>query len=322
LLQFRQSIYELHNFLILHKLYTPMQLAIFLLIVLILAVISALSLKKRFISIGIPDSLFSEILKEKRKIWVCMPRRNDDLPDDKRYPVVYLLDAEEQFANFTNMIQEVNETDGSRIFPEMIVIGIPNTNRSHDLTPTPSTYNATGIKVNDFKRSGSSADFIAFIEKELIPYVASKYPVSDNRILAGHSLGGLTAIDTLLHHTTLFNSYVASDPSVWWDDQLILDQARLTLQHQRFEGRNLFIGIANTLPADIDLDTVRADATSETNHIRSILQLTDMLDSNSANGLNFSYKYYEKYDHAAVASATWRDAMQFLFREDNLLKAG
>src|ERR1700744_2403523 len=247
-----------------------MQLATFVLIVVLLAIASALSLKKKYVSIGIPDGLFSAILKEKRKIWVCMPRRHDDLPADARYPVVYLLDAEEQFANFTMMIQEVNEADGSRIFPEMIVIGIPNINRSRDLTPTHSKYNAAGIKVNDFKRSGGSGDFIAFIEKELIPYVASKYPVSDNRTLAGHSLGGLTVINTLLHHTTTFNSYIASDPSVWWDDQLIINQARVSLLNQRFDGRNLFMGIANTLPPDIEIEQVRAELTSETNHIRSI----------------------------------------------------
>jgi predicted alpha/beta superfamily hydrolase len=299
-----------------------MQLAIFLLIVVLLAIASALSLKKKYVSIGIPDGLFSAILKEKRKIWICMPRRHDELPPDKRYPVVYLLDAEEQFADFTTMIQEVNEADGSRIFPEMIVIGIPNTNRSRDLTPTPSKYNAAGIKVNEFKRSGGSADFIAFIEKELIPYVASKYPVSDNRILAGHSLGGLTAIDTLLYHTTTFNSYIASDPSVWWDDQLMINQARISLLQQRFEGRNLFIGIANTLPPGTEIEQVRAELTSETNHIRSILQLADMLENSKANGLNFSYKYYDNYDHTAVASATWRDALPFVFKEDKLLKAG
>lgn len=299
-----------------------MQLAIFVLIVVILAAISALSLKKKYISIGIPDELFSYMLKEKRKIWVCMPRRHDELPVGKLYPVVYLLDAEEQFANFTTMIQEVNEADGSRIFPEMIVIGIPNTNRSRDLTPTKSVYDARGIKVNDFKRSGGNTDFIAFVEKELIPYVASKYPVSDNRILAGHSLGGLTAIDILLHHTTTFNSYIASDPSVWWDDQLIINQARVSLLQQRFEGRSLFIGIANTLPPGIEVEQVRAEVTSETNHIRSILQLADILESNKANGLVFSYRYYDNYDHAAIASATWRDALPFVFKEDKLLKAG
>jgi predicted alpha/beta superfamily hydrolase len=299
-----------------------MQLAIFILIVLLLAIASALSLKKKYVSIGIPDSLFSSILKEKRKIWVCMPRRHDELPVDARYPVIYLLDAEEQFANFTAMIQEVNQTDGSRIFPEVIVIGIPNTNRSRDLTPTKSVYDARGIKVNEFKRSGGNSDFIAFIEKELIPYVTSKYPVSDTRILAGHSLGGLTAIDILLHHTPMFNSYIASDPSVWWDDQLIINQSRVSLLQQRFEGRSLFIGIANTLPPGIEVEQVRAEVTSETNHIRSILQLTDILENNKANCLHFGYKYYDNYDHAAGASATWRDALPFVFKEDKLLKTG
>ena len=288
-----------------------MELAIFFLIIILLAAASALSLKKRVRSIGRPDSLFSATLNENRKLWVCLPRLDEDHPE-KRYPVVYLLDAQEQFASFTTKIQEVNELDGSRKFPDMIVIGIPNSNRSRDLTPTSSPFNAEGKKVSEFKRSGGGENFITFIEKELIPYIESKYPVTSNRTLIGHSLGGLFTINVLLNHTEVFTSYVASDPSIWWDDQLIIKQTRTALKKKRFDGRSLFISIANTVAPGVGLDQLRTVDTSKTNHVRSILQMADLLESHPDNGLNFSYKYYPTDDHNSVPAATWEDALRFL----------
>ena len=96
-------------------------------------------------------------------------------------------------------------------WPDIIVVGIPNTDRSIDLTPTHV------VDAPDDSTSGGGENFISFIEKELMPFIDNKYPTEPYKILAGHSSGGLEVMQAFAHHTNLFNSYIAIDPSIWWD---------------------------------------------------------------------------------------------------------
>jgi predicted alpha/beta superfamily hydrolase len=103
----------------------------------------------------------------------------------------------------------------------MIVIGITNTNRDRDLKPT-----IKNLKGNPNPDSGGGDNFMNFIEKELIPHIDSIYPTAPYRIFSGHSLGGLTVINTFLNNTQLFNAYIAIDPSLWWNNQALVKQAQ------------------------------------------------------------------------------------------------
>ena len=278
-----------------------------------MGVISARTIiKRRSLFICRDDCLFSNILNENRAIWIYLPKGEDDPDIDKQhYPVVYLLDADEHYAAFRELIQQVN-ADGSNVFPDMVVIGIPNTNRSRDLTPTHSVLDSKGKRTRSFKPSGGGDNFIAFIEEELIPYVESKYPVSSHRTLIGHSLGGLTTINILLHQPQIFSGYIASDPSMWWDDKLMLTEARELFATEKFEGKSLYFSIANTVPPITDIAHLHTDTSAQTNHIRSIFELGDILQQNPGNGLHFSYRFYDQDTHDSVPMKTAYDGMQFL----------
>src|ERR1700748_2460714 len=88
-----------------------------------------------FVNIGVMDSIHSKLLNENRKIWVHVPASANQYKK-KKYPVVYVLDAERCFTGVVGIIDYLSSVNGNDICPEMIVIGIPNTNRSRDLTPT------------------------------------------------------------------------------------------------------------------------------------------------------------------------------------------
>ncbi|QJD94769.1 alpha/beta hydrolase [Mucilaginibacter robiniae] len=107
----------------------------------------------------------------------------------------------------------------------MIVVAITNTDRTRDLTPTNSLTEPGGKHNEEFKNSGGGEQFISFIEKELMPHVDSLYPTALYKVLIGHSFGALTVVKVLINHTKLFNAYVAIDPSMWWDQQKLLQQA-------------------------------------------------------------------------------------------------
>lgn len=292
-----------------------MALAIFLAVVLIMILISARTLKRKSVFICKGDCIFSEILNEKRDIWIYLPKTEDDPELNKhKYPVVYLFDAEEQYASFRELMQREN-ADGSKIFGDIIVVGIRNTNRNRDLTPTHSVINSKGKRIRSFKPSGGGDKFIAFIQEELFPYIEAKYPVSSERILMGHSLGGLTTINILLHHPEMFNGYIASDPSMWWDDKFMLNEANEILKKQRFDGKWLYFSAANTNPPFTDIEHIHTDTSAITNHVRSIFELGNILQQNPGNGLHFSYKFYDQDNHNSVAMKTAFDGMQLLAKQ-------
>src|SRR5882757_5861099 len=93
--------------------------------------------QNKAVVIGSVDSIHSQILKEQRKFWVHLPASaRDSLHPKKKYPVVYLLDGDWNFTGVVGMIDLLNSVNGNSFFPEMIVVGILNTDRTRDLTPT------------------------------------------------------------------------------------------------------------------------------------------------------------------------------------------
>jgi len=266
------------------------------------------------IVIGNIDSVYSNILKEKRKIWVHVP--DDSSPDGifakQRFPVVYVLDGDGNFQSITAMVQQLGGGSGNTAFPQMIVVGIPNTDRTRDLTPTHDAASPVPDSMSA-AHSGGGENFISFIQKELIPHIDSVYPAAPYRILIGHSLGGLIVMHTLINHTNLFNSYVAIDPSMWWDNQKLLQQSKTALDKNKFEGRTLFLAVANTMAKGMDTVQVKTDTNRMSLHIRSILQLGHYLNADNKNDLTFNWKYYPDYDHGSVPLVAGYDALRFIF---------
>jgi predicted alpha/beta superfamily hydrolase len=266
------------------------------------------------IILGTIDSVYSNILNEQRKIWVYVPDEdNSGTFSKQRYPVVYLLDGDAHFFSVVGMIQQLSSVNGNTICPKMIVVGIPNTDRTRDLTPTHVDVDPPYMDSAGSKTSGGGEHFISFIEKELMTHIDSLYPTAPYRMLIGHSFGGLTVMNTLIHHPHLFNSYVAIDPSMWWDKQKLLKEAKQDLAAKKYDGISLFLGIANTMEKGMDTMHVKKDTSGNTKHIRSILALSSYLNSDKKNGLRFNYKYYKDDNHGSVPLITEYDALHFIF---------
>jgi predicted alpha/beta superfamily hydrolase len=271
---------------------------------------------KNTIVMGNIDSVYSNILKENRKIWVHVP--DDYSPDGifakQRYPVVYLLDGDDMnFSSVVSIVQQLGGGSGNTMFPQMIVAGIVNTDRTRDLTPTHVSA-APMLDSMSAAHSGGGENFISFIQQELIPHIDSLYPTAPYRLLIGHSFGGLMVIHALINHNNLFNSYVAIDPSMFWDNQKLLKQTKTGLEKNKFEGRSLFLAVANTMDKGMDTVYVKKDTNIMSLHIRSILELGKYLNANKQNELKFGWKYYPDYDHGSVPLIAEYDALRFIFK--------
>jgi len=178
----------------------------------------------------------SNVLGEDRTILVRTPPGYD--ANKLAYPVLYLTDGDAHIGHTASTIEFLARNGR---MSEMIVVGITNTDRTRDLTPT----KATGPNAAQFPTAGGADNFLKFIETELIPEIEKRYRVQPYRVLAGHSLGGLFAVHTLVTRPELFNSYVAVSPSLQWSDEATLKRAEEFFKTRKELSATLFTSLGN-----------------------------------------------------------------------------
>jgi predicted alpha/beta superfamily hydrolase len=259
------------------------------------------------ITIGSKHHIFSKALNEERNFWIYLPPDyNNTKFAPAKYPVVYLLDAETNFHSFTGLQQSLAKGPYAMV-PQMIVVGITNTNRTRDLTPTEANRQAFFDKSKKmFQQSGGNKNFIPFLEKELRPYIENNYRTSGYNVLNGHSFGGLTATNILLNHTELFNSYIIIDPSLWWDDEVMIKKADSVFNKKDFQQRNIYVAMANKI--NIPQDTT-------TDMARGIRKFEKLLKEKKPKNLPWSFKFYENEDHGTIPIPAEYDGLRFVFKE-------
>jgi predicted alpha/beta superfamily hydrolase len=173
--------------------------------------------------LGTIEEIYSKELNEKRILNIYLPEGYQQT-DSIQYPVIYLLDgsADEDFIHISGLVQ-FNSFEWVNRVPKSIVVGIATVDRRRDYTqPTSVPDERTA-----FPTSGHSAKFIAFIEKELQPFIQKRFKTTSSKTIIGQSLGGLLATEILLTKPTLFNRYIIVSPSLWWNNAALL-QAPVT----------------------------------------------------------------------------------------------
>ncbi|NVO32352.1 alpha/beta hydrolase-fold protein [Hymenobacter lapidiphilus] len=271
------------------------------------------------LDLGHVDSLRSQVLHEKRGLWVYVPPADPSgVFAPKRYPVLYLLDGDLHFASVMGLVQQLSAVNGNALCPEMIIVGIPHPfpTRTRDLTPTHATKRWDNQPDRTLATSGGGEPFLAFLEKEVVPYIDTQYPTAPYRLLVGHSLGGLAVLNALATKPALFNAYVALEPSVWWDQRVVLPKLEAAFQQGHIKDRKLFLAVAHTLPAGRDTTGIRRDTSASTEHLRAEMAGVDLLRRQSPAALAWTWKYYPDESHGSVPLRATDDALRAFFRHD------
>ncbi len=173
--------------------------------------------------IGETFTINSKAVGETRRINVYLPPAYAESPDTK-LPVLYMPDGglAEDFIHVAGLVQILTGNGTMRPF---LLVGIENTQRRRDMTgPTESDEDK---KIAP--RVGGSAAFRTFLRDELIPEVKRRYRTTDESAIIGESLAGLFVIETFLLEPSLFDTYLAFDPSLWWNGQALIGRAPETL---------------------------------------------------------------------------------------------
>ncbi len=214
-------------------------------------VIQAQESAGRPVVIGRTYTINSAVMGEPRIVDVGLPV-GYDANLSQRYPVLYVLDGEvegEAAITVTRFYAAAGQ------LPPMIVIGVRNTRRSRDLTTAP----IAGFTVPaEAGVTGGAGKFLHFLSGELIPWVDQHYRTAPMRVLVGHSLGGLFALDVLATRPAAFTGYVVMEPSTWWNNGRELAAALSALAtpatHQ------VRVMLVNTGPVAVDTTGVGGDA--------------------------------------------------------------
>lgn len=253
--------------------------------------------------LGVIEEIQSQQLSETRTLNIYLPdgyNKNDTI----KYPVIYLLDgsADEDFIHVVGLVQFNNFSWINRI-PRSIVVGIANTDRKRDFT-YPTTIEADK---NRYKTSGKSENFIAFIEKELQPYIEKKYKTGRSKTIIGQSLGGLLATEILLKKPEMFDKYIIVSPSLWWDDASLLKLSSAVLEETFKQQTDIYIGVGKEGLAPSDIPHVmEVDANL----------LAEKLRASKSKNLTIYFDYLPQEDHATVTHQAVFNAFRLLYPVD------
>jgi predicted alpha/beta superfamily hydrolase len=251
------------------------------------------------ICIGESDTIYSRALGEERTYWVHLPKSYDDSVR-KRYPVIYLLDGD---LFFHAMVAVHRSYSGGRqpMMPECIIVGVLNTDRTRDLTPSASAFRRDGKRYDgDRELGGGSELFTAYLAGELRPKVEKKYRAGGGSIIVGHSFGGLFVLSVLLRHPELFDVYVALDPSFWWDNGKPVREADALPEAGQLTGKRLYVGVSGKTSSEAG--NIHWQVADDFRH--------NALPKAVRNGLLPTWKTFPDETHGTVAIAGIADAFK------------
>jgi predicted alpha/beta superfamily hydrolase len=261
------------------------------------------------------------------------------------YPVIYIVDGNA----WTPMAAEIIRTNlefgtRARVEPAVVVgIGYPIDDafdlqrRRHDLT-TQSDLPGPVSKVVP-KDSGGYEAMIRFIQERVKPDIEKRFPIDRGRqTLAGHSLGGLFTLRTLINHPDWFQTYLALSPSIWWHDAALIKEALALSPNSAQRNARVYIGIGEfeeymtatylkeieaNLRARLEIDpsalgdekveAYLASMQNRGNHM--VDNARDMARILTDLGLKVRYDQFPEEDHFSVVPAELSRAIPFALRK-------
>lgn len=173
----------------------------------------------------------SKILGEARVIHVSQPRNAAEQPF--AYPMLLALDG----ANHIQHLDTAREHLYQSGYPNLVIVALENTDRLRDMVFAEAAEEQPG--------GGGAADFLRFLETELLPFVESEFNVSGYRILFGHSASGGFGVYTLLERPGLFDAMLLATPNVHWAEFRLLNRFRDAYANGHLDRTSLVVTLAN-----------------------------------------------------------------------------
>lgn len=189
-------------------------------------------------ALGETFRLSSAELGEARVINVYLPP--DYARSQTRYPVLFALDGGMQ-EDFPHIAGVIDVSIRNEVIRPLVIVGIENTERRRDLVSASAIAEEQKIAPH----AGGTDRFRRFLRAELAPDIARRYRVSGETAVVGESFAGLFVLETLLQDPELFDTYIAIDPSVWWNGGALVKSAAERFAKWSAKPKRLFVATAD-----------------------------------------------------------------------------
>ena len=237
------------------------------------------------------------------EVFVSLPASYATSPD-RRYPVLYVTDADYAFPILRQIARRVNLN--GPVIEEFILVGLsysrgdnPVASRNRDYTPTPRGPRNASSMIH-----GEGPAYQVYLKSQAIPFIEGRFRADPaRRVLLGHSYGGLLGAQILFTDPGMFKAYVLGSPSFWFDRRHIMTMEADYARTHRDLAADVFMYIgAYEVPGEssrnIDVDMVGDVRTMER-----------VLTSRAYPGLRVRSTILEDEDHLTVAPVGFTRAL-------------
>jgi predicted alpha/beta superfamily hydrolase len=292
----------------------PIQLVITTLLLLIYSTVAfsqKLAPKERILA---PDhTITSDITGRDYQLYLSFPK-NYSTKDTITYPVLYVLDG----MNISRIISGIRPSMhvGNQL-EDVIIVGIGSGldrlswyhNRYNDYTtsvsiPRDEANELWGKKFDVPKgtfKSGGAAKFLKIIKTEIAPYLDKNYKTNADRGINGHSLGGLFTAYCLVNSDGYFTRFGISSPSLWWDNEKLLNQAVAQFTENKIwdlPQTKVFISVGDQ---------------EDSSMVPTMIKFSKYLEDSNYNNIDLKWKIFDGENHVSVFPASLSKTIYTLY---------
>lgn len=234
-------------------------------------------------------TITSKHIGETRTINVWLPLEYTSGTDS--IAVLYMADGgiKEDFPHIANTLADLIKR---KAIAPMILVGIENTQRRRDL----SGFTTVAEDKKIAPVVGGSEKFRSFVKDELFAEINKKYRATSKRGIIGESLAGLFVVETLMTQPELFDTYIAFDPSLWWNEHYLVKTAKAHLNKLPSTEKRFWFAGSNA--KDIYVYTQ---------------QLEQILKTSAPSILKWTYSAQPKEQHQTIFRAAKEKALLWAF---------
>jgi predicted alpha/beta superfamily hydrolase len=246
--------------------------------------------------------IHAQALNRDYQLYVALP--DSYRQGTKRYPVLFVVDANYSFAIVRNIAQRLNKHAGME---EVVVVGLSYANgdggvysRRRDYTPTtPRKHEYRSDMPGRQPAFGEAKAYGQFVSGEVFPFIAQQYRVNMQRkVFIGHSYGSLLGLQFLLTEPRTFEHYILGSPSLWYDAGVMFDREQAYASSHKDLPASVFFGIGGL--EKLAPGKKRSRSEEEADMLADLREFDGKLKSHKYPGLKTRLRVFEDEDHASV----------------------
>ena len=236
------------------------------------------------------------------QVYVALPDSYGD--SKKRYPVLFVVDANYAFPVVRNIAQRLARHAGME---EVVVVGLSYAkgddgvfSRRRDYTPTvPRNHTYRSDMPGRKALFGEAAAYGQFLAAEVLPMIAATYRVNMQRkVFIGHSYGSLLGLQMLLSEPRTFEHYILGSPSLWYDAGVMFDRERAYAKAHKDLPASVFFGIGGL--ERLAPGKKRSRSEEGADMLEDLREFDAELKSHQFTGLKTRLRVFADEDHASV----------------------